>query len=489
MSLTVAYNVAREALGYGALASSVFSRNVANVDDPNASRKSAVAVIDANGFIRRTSIANAVDNALLDRAVETTSSRGRLEAIASGLERLGSVIGDPASASSPAAKIAALQNAFLFAANNPQDSVAARQVVVAASDVAGALNEAANVVTQVRIQANADIQDGVAKLQQLLSEFQSVNSRIVSSTGTGADATDQIDRRNGLLREISELVDVRPVTRTGNDMMLFLGNGVTLFETTVREISFPSPSSVAWGQPGAGLRIDGAAIGASSNLGGKLGGLLRLRDEISVQFGQQLDETARGLISATAETDQSGSPSQPAIAGLFTYGGGPAIPAAGLISNGLAASIRINPNVDPSGGGDITLLRDGGIGDPGNPTYVYNTEGSAGFSARLRALADSLSAGQPFDASAGVASNQGGVLAYASSSAGWLESERSTRANELENSKVLSDRAIGAWQNRVGINVDDEMAKLIALQQSYQASSRLITAVNTMMDSLFRAIG
>jgi flagellar hook-associated protein FlgK len=33
------------------------------------------------------------------------------------------------------------------------------------------------------------------------------------------------------------------------------------------------------------------------------------------------------------------------------------------------------------------------------------------------------------------------------------------------------------------------MAKLIALQQSYQASSRLITAVNTMMDSLLQAMG
>lgn len=488
MSLTVAYNVARDALGYGALASSVVSRNVANADDPNASRKSAVAITDANGVIRRTSIANAVDNALLERAIDTTSSRSRLEAIGSSLEQLSSVIGDPSAGTSAAAKIAALQSALSLAANNPQDSAAARQAVVAAGDVAGALNQTADVITQVRTQANTEIDDGVVRLKKLLADFHSVNSEIVASA-QGADVTDQIDRRNGLLKDISELVDVRPVVRAGNDMVLYLGNGATLFETTPRDVSVAPGAPLVWGQPGAALRIDGIPMTASSNIGGKLGGLLEVRDEISVQFGKQADEIARGLIAASVETDQSASPSQPAVTGLFTYAGGPAVPPAGLLSDGLAAAIRVNANVDPTAGGDIARLRDGGIGDPGNPSYVYNMAGSPGFNARLQALADSLSAAQPFDASAGLVVSQGGVLAYASGSAGWLEGERSSRSNELENSKVLNDRAVGAWQNRVGINVDDEMAKLIALQQSYQASSRLITAVNAMMDSLFRAMG
>lgn len=489
MSLTVAYNVARDALGYGALASSVVSRNVANADDPNAARKSAVAVYEANGTIRRTSIAGAVDSALLERAINTTSSRSRLETITSALERLSSVVGDPAAGGSAAAKIGELKNSLLLAANNPQDTVAARQAVIAAEDVVSALNETAEVITQVRVQSNTEIGDGVAHLKKLLSDFQSVNSEIVAAPAPGTDITDQLDRRNGLLREIAELVDVRAVVRAGNDMMLYLGNGATLFETTPRDIAFAPGSPVVWGQPGAALRIDGVPMTAGSDLGGKLGGLLRIRDEISLRFGQQADEIARGLIAATAEADQSAIPVLPSITGLFTYAGGPALPPAGVVSDGLAASIRVNPNVDPSAGGDLARLRDGGIGDPGDPSYLYNVSGSLGFSDRLRGLADALSAAQPFDANTGLVVTDGGVLAYASSSAGWLEGERSGRASELENSKVLNDRAVGAWQNRVGINVDDEMAKLIALQQSYQASSRLITAVNTMMDSLIRAMG
>jgi flagellar hook-associated protein 1 FlgK len=487
--LTVAYNVARDALGYGALASSVVSRNVANADDPNAARKSAVALTDYNGTIRRTSIANAVDNALLEHAIQTTSSRSGLEAVTSALEQLSSVIGDPATGGSVSAKIGNLRDSLLLSTNNPPDSVAARQAVIAASDVAGALHDAANAVMQVRIGADTDIKDGVAQLQKLLSDFESVNSEIVAAPSGRTDITDQIDRRNGLLREISELVDVRPVVRAGNDMVLYLGNGATLFETTPRDISVSSGTSIVWGQPGSAVSIDGVPMTASSNLGGKLGGLLQVRDDISIKFGQQADEIARGLIAATAESDQSAAPSLPDIAGLFTYTGGPALPPAGVMSEGLAASIRVNPNVDPSAGGDLSRLRDGSIGDPGDPSYIYNAAAAASFSDRLRALADSLSAAQPFDPSAGLVVSQGGVLAYASSSAGWLESERSNRSAALENSKVLDDRAVGAWQDRVGINVDDEMAKLIALQQSYQASSRLITAVNDMMDSLFKAMG
>ncbi len=40
---------------------------------------------------------------------------------------------------------------------------------------------------------------------------------------------------------------------------------------------------------------------------GKIAGLAELRDNASVTYQSQLDEIARGLISAFAETDQSGA--------------------------------------------------------------------------------------------------------------------------------------------------------------------------------------
>ena len=93
----------------------------------------------------------------------------------------------------------------------------------------------------------------------------------------------------------------------------------------------------------------------------------------------QLDEMARGLVTLFAESDQvgGGAPTRP---GLFTYSGAPAMPAAGVVVPGLAASISVSASVDPAQGGDVNLLRDGAISDPGNAAYVYNTSGAAGFS-------------------------------------------------------------------------------------------------------------
>ena len=55
--------------------------------------------------------------------------------------------------------------------------------------------------------------------------------------------------------------------------------------------------------------------------------------------------------------------------------------------------------------------------------------------------------------------------------------------------QVISQQALTAWQDSVSINLDDELTSLIALERSYQASSRLITTVNSMFDALLGATG
>ncbi|MGD9713713.1 MAG: flagellar basal body rod C-terminal domain-containing protein, partial [Thermomicrobiales bacterium] len=246
---------------------------------------------------------------------------------------------------------------------------------------------------------------------------------------------------------------------------------------------------LAPGQAGPVLRIDGVPLGDDSAIGGRLGGLLQVRDDAALKFGQQVDEIARGLIQATAEADQSATPTLPDLAGLFTYDGGPALPASGAVVNGLAARIVVNANVDPAQGGDLTLLRDGGISSPGNSAYVYNASGGAGFSGRIDQLIEMLSAGQPFDAATGVGTSADGVMGFAADSIGWLQRLRSNVSDQLETRTVVANRALATWQNRVGVSVDDEMTVLISLERSYQATSRLITTVNGMFDALLRATG
>ena len=468
---------------------SVVSRNIANVDNPNAARKSVATIGTGMGGVRLGTISSAISTSLLESVLSNSSKQGELSSITAALNKLASSVNDPDLGMSPSAMLSQMQSALYASAAEPNNEVLQRKVLSAAQNVVGTLNESAALVAKVRTDANSELADSVKQLDTMLGEFERVNSAIVSGTILGNDVTDEIDRRNALLRDLSGLVDIQATTRTNNDMVLFAANGTTLFETVPRQISFDN-TPLSPGLPGGRLTVDGVPFSGAgaTQLGGKIGGLLQVRDDISLTFGRQLDEIARGLIVAFSETDQSAVPAAPDIAGLFTYSGGPGLPPSGVVTNGLAMTIRVNPNADPDQGGLLSRIRDGGIGDPLDPSYVYNAGGTTGFSDRLRGLAAMMSQAQAFDPATGLAASAS-LLGIGSTSAGWLEGQRSTRQADLDDRTVLGERALSAWQGQIGINLDEEMTTLMSLERSYQASARLISTVNQMYDSLFRAVG
>ena len=488
MSLTLAHEIARGGMMANATQSSLVSRNIANVDNPNAARKYAHTISSEIG-IKLGVISNSVSQRLLESVLGSTAKSGELSSMTSALERLSVSISDPELGISPAAMLADMQEALYAAAADPSNVSLLSNVISVATNVANTLQDAANLVVQVRKEANSDIADATRQLDTLLKDFEDANNKIVSGSIVGRDVTDQVDRRNGLLREISGLIDISTTTRANNDMVLFTASGTTLFEKAPRTIGFDF-APLTPGQPGGLLTIDGVPYSgaAATKLGGKIGGLLQIRDDVGISYGRQVDEIARGLITTFAEVDQSATPTLPDIAGLFTWSGGPALPPGGAVLDGLALTIRVNPNADPSQGGSLGLLRDGGIGDPGEPDYVYNAAGSAGFSQRLRDLAAGLSTAQAFDPAAGLSASTS-LLSLASDSAGWLESRRSSASSRLADIEVLGERAVNAWHGQVGVNLDEEMTSLMALERSYQASARLMSTVDQMFQAILRATG
>lgn len=484
MSLSLAYDIARSGLATSGSATSVVARNIQNVGDANGSRKSAEIATREPGGAYVAGIRTAVNSALLDRVIDSESDFASLQATVDGLERLEAVVGDPQSGTGPAALMAELSAALHSAAQAPQDELVAGAAIERARELALGLNAAADIVASVRDDADRGIRQSVAELTRLLGDFEKTNREIVGGTFAGRDVTDLVDRRNAQLRGIAEIVGVRATLRSNNDMVLFTTSGATLFETVPRKVEV-SAGALRPGQAGSSVRIDGVSLAAgdAARLGGRIGGLLTLRDETAVTFARQLDEMARGLVQAFAESDQSVVPTSPSLAGLFTFAGGPALPAAGILVDGLAAVIGINPGVDPTAGGDPWRLRDGGMSDPGNPIYLYNPAALAGFSDRLDALALAFGATQAFDPAAGLGAARG-LADFAAASAGWLADRRATAIDRLEDRQVSGQRVLTAWQDSVGVNLDDELTSLIALERSYEASSRLMKTVASMFDVL-----
>lgn len=486
MSLTVGWNIANQSLKTTAEQTALLTRNVAREGDPFASRKIGSLVTSINGGARLGTVRRAADEALLENLMKAASSHEAKIAISDALNQLDATVGDPELGASPAAAIQDFMNNLQEYAARPHDEVAARAAVDSAVRLAEALNSASGEVRTVRERADGEIERSVQNLNQMLAEFEEVNRSIVKGTRAGLDVTDELDKRDELLRGISGEVEIRTVPRADNDMAIFLSNGVTLFDKSARDVAFtPTPTLVA-GQAANQVYVDGVQL--SGSVSGRISGLLEVRDTIAPTYQKQLDEIARGLVELFAESDQSAIPTLPDLPGLFTASGLTAVPASGVAVDGLAASIMVNANVDPDAGGDLMRLRDGGISDPGNPAYVYNTDGGAAFSDRLHSLLEGFGTARSFDTTA-EAGSSATLINYASASGGWLGEARLSAKNEADLKGVVVSRSIGALSNATGINLDQEMSLLLDLERSYQASSRLLSTIDNMFLALFDATG
>lgn len=489
MSLSASLGVALSGLSTTAEQTGVVSRNVARASDPNATRKIANIVTASGGGIYLASVTRAANVSLLEKVLGATSSAAAQKAIVEGLNRLNETNDDPELDRSPAAMIQKLVDSIQQYASAPHDSIRAQSAVSAAQNLAASLNDATKTVQDVRAQADAGIGDSVDRLNTLLSRFETLNTEIVKATRIGADVTDYLDQRDALLTEMSEDIGIRTLTRSNNDMAIFTDSGVTLFDVKARSLTFERTLFYSPGAVGNAVYADGVPIvGGSSPMqlgSGRLTGLAAARDDLAVSYQNQLDEIARGLIEAFAESDQTGS-ALPDVPGLFTYPGAPAMPATGTLMVGLAGSITVAASVDPLQGGDLALLRDGGIS--GDPSYVYNTGGGTGYVDRLDQFVSALSQQRSFDPTVGLAPTAT-LAGYSSSSVAWLQEARKTSNDNAQYSQTLLERSTEALSKETGVNIDEEMTTLLELERSYQASSRLITSIDNMLRTLMGMAG
>lgn len=490
MSLSVGLDVALSGLSTTAEHTSIVSRNVARANDPNATRKIANLVTANGGGVRLASITRAANASLLEKMLGATSIAAAQRAIVDSLNRLNQTAEDPELDRSPAAMIQKLTDAIQQYASAPHDAIRAQSAVAAAQNLAVSLNDATAAVQNERAQADAGIADSVDRLNTLLARFEVLNNEIIKGTRIGADVTDYLDQRDALLAEMSEDIGIRTMVRSNNDMAIFTDSGVTLFDVKARSLTFDRTLFYTPATAGNAVYADGVPIVGGSgpmSLGsGRLTGLAAARDTYAVEYQNQLDEIARGLIEAFAESDQTGAPTLPDAPGLFTYPGAPGMPASGTLTIGLAGSIRISSLVDPTQGGDLSLLRDGGMA--GDPAYVYNTSGGSGYVDRLDQYISALSAQRPFDPALGLASTAT-LNSFASSSVAWLQETRRSKGDDADYAETLLQRSSDALSKETGVNIDEEMTTLLELERSYQASTRLITSIDNMLQALLAVAG
>lgn len=478
MSLSSALSIAQSALLSTSRQTSVVTRNVADASNPDYSRRIAQVVSTAPGA-RMVTIQRVVDQQLFRQNLSALSTWSGQATVASGLDRLQLAVNGVDNAGSASTAIGRLHNALQLYATTPSNPNVGATVVDAARQAVRSLNNGTQAIQSFRADIDSQVATAASDLNHLLAQFEDVNKAIVSGTRTGADVSDALDKRDALLKKISEYVPVTAHMRSDNDMVITTTGGITMFETVARPVSFSPSSAYSPGMAGTALFIDNVAFSAGAGeASGKIAGLLQLRDNSTTTMQAQLDEIARGLIGAFAES----APPLPDAAGLFTWSGAPNVPA--TLVSGLAGQISVNAAFDPDQGGDVTLLRDGGANGVG---YVANAAGTASFADRLIALGDKLDQPMSFSPAAGITASSS-VTVYSASAIGWLENARQQATTQADTREALAARTAEALSNATGVNIDMEMSLMLDLEHTYQASARLLATVDEMLKTLLNAV-
>ncbi len=321
MGLLGALNNAVSGLNVNQQSLSVLSQNVSNANTPGYSREVANQQAD---FIAGqgqgasiASITRAVNEFLNTQVRTQTSVNSSALALTDYYSQIQNFLGQPGANNSIDQSISAFFVAVQALANSPSASAQA-SVVDTGSQMASGISGLANSLQGLRLQADQDISNSVNTINSDIQNLFQNNQAIEQAVATKQGAAGLLDKRDSLLNDLAQYVDIRPVEQPDGSVVINTASGVTLLTTTTYSaLSHPAASSVqtfinngslspinvttldsngnALGQPVA-LATGGPSSSVTSSIGsGKLNGLLAMRDSIIPNVLSQLDQLS-GMI-------------------------------------------------------------------------------------------------------------------------------------------------------------------------------------------------
>ena len=482
MSITGAMNSALSGMTAVSRAASVVSSNTANALTEGYARREVSLAATQVGItgtgVKVTGVNRVVNQTVVSdlRLAEADLGNSNIRTdFLSGVEKMVGESGEPGSLS---ALLADFDSSLISAASRPDSDARLTSLLSAAQGVAKQLNTISDNLMQVRTSADDQIANQVDTLNSTLKQIAELNRTITAQQASGVDTGALLDQRQLLVDQVSAIVPVREVMRDNGQIALFATGGAVLLEgSKPSELGFDPAGLVTADMTLAsgalsGLTLNGMAISTLDDKlvgGGSLGALFAVRDELAPQAQAQVDAFARDLISRFQDpsVDPTLAVGDP---GLFTDNG---LALDTTLEVGLAGRIEINALVDPAQGGATWRLRDGlGAAAPGavGDSTLLTALGTALSDPRVPASGDFSGTKK---SSSGLAAD---ILSQFSSARQTAETQQAYSSSRQSTLKTLflSD----------GVDTDQEMQKLMQIEQAYAANAKVMSAMDQLLQTL-----
>ena len=334
-------------------------------------------------------------------------------------------------------------------AQNPTSSSARQQVVVEARTLGTAFGDLSAQLQNASAAADQQLRDTLLEVNALAAELADVNVAI--STAAPATVESLHDRQQLVLSRLSELADINVIRRDDGMIDVAIGNGRALVVgANVYQLTAASTLPLGY----AAILTDGADVTTdvtSEITGGRIGGLLQVRDTLVPAYQQQLDALAHGIVTdvnalTTGGFDLDGNAGEPLFAAL----GGVA---------GAAALVSVNAAV----AGDLRLVVAAGAPVAGNNDIAR----------AIAALQDTTVTGlsaRPVDA-------WGDFVYRVATDARSAQAAASGHDEVVHQLRTLRDQMSG-------VSMDEEAAMLMKFQRAYEANARFFQVADRTLEML-----
>jgi flagellar hook-associated protein 1 FlgK len=445
------------------------SHNIANVNTEGYSRQSVDLETrrpqsTGAGFIGRgvnvAAIDRAYDSFLTTELRSSSSSHAELESYFQFASKVDNFVANENTGLTSG--LQAFFNSTQEVADDPT-SIPARQAMLSeANNLAYRFNSLGERLESLQGEVNHTTEATITEVNSLAGSIAEMNERIVIATGAsgGNPPNDLLDKRDLMITQLSEMVDVTTVEQQDGAVNLFIGKGqILVIGNTAAELA-TTPSITSPGQLDTTISIGTApSINITGSLsGGVLGGVKRFQDEILAPAISSLDDIATKF-AADFNAQHSGGWDLNGVAGTNTF-------------------FTITPATDAAKNIKVAITDPVGIAASAIDPLV--TADAIGNNENMLSLAQLQFDNTMLGGTASFHEAYGRIVGDIGSKTHAAEINEAAQAGLLQHARTAVD-------SLSGVNLDEEAANLLKFQQAYQATAQVISISKSLFDTLINS--
>lgn len=341
MSLTFSLNMAYRGLLATEAGLRTTSQNISNADRAGYTRKTYtsdfVTTPDGTAPIRG-SVHGSLDLFLADAVIEDTSITASREIISQYIDLYVRDYGSTEGETTLNANINMLYSKLSTLSDSPEIGSDKSQVVSSADNIASILRDISSSIQESRARIDQEITDSTNAINSALQTIQDLNKQILElHNNPNAALAEYEDQRVVAIQNLAKEIDIQYFFDANNQAQIYTASGEPMLLATRRTLSH-DPTTVVNGsivypagfQP---IILNGTDITTSVS-GGRLGGLIELRDNYFVEEQSKLDEFAdvlRNELNAVLNTGASIPPRSTITGTQIGFTAGTAFSGTGLV--------------------------------------------------------------------------------------------------------------------------------------------------------------